>query len=188
MKSKSYYLSAPAAIVVVVAALSLTSAGQAIAQGALKPVLALIVNDASRPVPTASVDEPGRVPFSHDQVGECGAATCSMQFPAVPEGKRLVILHVSVVARPSSTSTIVDFADLTTSNPADPSMGVRNLFKMTLIGEAGAIVLGNTWGTNQPVLAYVEAGYSPSVSVSTRDGGNIFFSQATLSGYFVNVE
>ena len=48
------YVGLTAALGVSVVALSLTDAGQVFAQGALKPLSALIVNDASRPVPVVA--------------------------------------------------------------------------------------------------------------------------------------
>jgi hypothetical protein len=56
-----------------------------------------------------------------------------------------------------------------------------------LIGEAGVNVAANTDGFNQPVLAHVRAGQAPRLEMSTRDGGAILFSQATISGYLVPV-
>ena len=188
MKRYQRYLGVAAVMAVCIALLSFTNAGSAVAQGVLNPVMALIVNDASNPVPVQDVGEPVRTPFSYDVVGDCVDLGCGMTFPVVPEGKRLVILHVGAVARPTSTSTIVDFAELTTSNPTDPTFGVRNTFPMTRIGQAGDAVTADTWAMNQPVLAYVEPGASAHIITRNRDSGDVFFAQATISGYLVDLE
>lgn len=170
----------------VTAVLAMTSPASALAQGALKPLAALIVNDASQPVPVRNVG-PVRTPFSHDDVGECNASNCFFDFPVVPEGRRLVILHASGMARPDSTTTIFDQAQLVTDN-TENEFGARHVFAMTRIGQQGSNVLADTWAFNGAVLAFVEAGHQARLTMTTRDGGTTFFSQATLSGYWEDVE
>jgi hypothetical protein len=58
---------------------------------------------------------------------------------------------------------------------------------MTRIGQQGSNVIADTWGFNSPVLAFVEEGSTARLTMSTRDGGATFFSQATISGYWENV-
>jgi hypothetical protein len=99
---------------------------------------------------------------------------------------RLVILHVNGIARPDSTTTVFDLAELVTDNTEDES-GARNVFAMTRIGQQGSNVIADTWGFNSPVLAFVEEGSTARLTMSTRDGGATFFSQATISGYWENV-
>jgi hypothetical protein len=188
MTSWQRYLGIAAGIGIVVAVLSAAGGGSALAQGALKPLSALIVNNATQPVPVALVGEPHQAPFSYDQVGTCNDYNCFMDFPVVPAGKRLVIQHVGAIARPSAATTIVDLAELVTNNTEDPNYGVRNTFGMTLIGQVGQNIIANTYGMNQPVLAFVNAGSYARITLSTRNGGNVFFSQATISGYMVDAE
>lgn len=164
------YLGVSVGVALVVTWLSMTGAGPALAQGALKPTAAQV-----------------RVPYSYDKVGDCNNVVCYMYFPEVPAGKLLIIEHFSAVAQPGSSATIVDYAELLTNNTElGDAIRVRHYFAMTLIGQQGSSSPGNTWGANQAVLAFVKAGSSPQVSLNTRDGGNIFYSQVTLSGYLID--
>jgi hypothetical protein len=56
-----------------------------------------VSNDATAPVPTSRIDDPGRIPY-HRQLG-C-EANCNgfVDFGIVPSGHRVVIQHVSVLA------------------------------------------------------------------------------------------
>jgi hypothetical protein len=172
-----------AAVGLAAAVLSMTSAGPALAQGALKPLSALIVNDAAHPVPVAVLNQAQRQPYSFDDVGECNAANCFFEYPTVPAGKRLVIQHVGGIAR-AGAPTVFDQAELVTSQ-TENDFGARNYFAMTQIGRAGSSIVADTWGFNSPVLAFVEAGGSPRVTMFTSVGpsGGFVFSQVTLSGY-----
>jgi hypothetical protein len=79
-------------------------------QGALRPIEALVVNPESRPVPVA--DKPlaaavnalaaagARLPYQHAVRFNQGAATCTnfvctVDFPAVPAGKLLVVTYAA---------------------------------------------------------------------------------------------
>jgi hypothetical protein len=75
-------------------------------------------------------------------VGSCNNFNCFFEFPVVPEGMRLEILHVSGIARPSAAATIVDQAELITDHTENEQLGARNSFDMALIGEAGVNVIG----------------------------------------------
>jgi hypothetical protein len=166
------------------AALSMSSAGPVLAQGALKPLAALIVNDATQPVPVAVVGQAERRPYSFDDVGECNTSNCFFHYPEVPAGKRLVILHISGIARANAPS-VFDQAELVSSN-TETASGARHYFAITQIGRAGSSVAADTWGVNSPVLAFVEAGQAPRVTMMTSvgvPGGGFVFSQVTLSGY-----
>jgi hypothetical protein len=187
MRKGQRYLGLAAGLGVLVAVLSMTGGGSALAQGALKPLEALIVNDSARPVPVSNVNERSRRPFSYDDVGTCNAVNCFFDYPVVPEGKRLVILHVNGIARPQSTTTIFDQAELLTNN-TENEFGARNTFGMALIGQEGAAVAANTWGFNSAVLAVVEAGQFARVTMRTRNGGSTFFSQATIAGYLEDID
>ena len=63
------------------AALSMTNAAPALAQGALKPLSALIVNDATQPVPVAVLNQPARTPYAFDDVGSCNEFHCFFEYP-----------------------------------------------------------------------------------------------------------
>jgi hypothetical protein len=184
MRAWRRYVVLGAGLALGTAALSMTSAGPALAQGALKPLAALIVNDASNPVPVAIVGQAARQPYSFDDVGECNTANCFFDYPKVPAGKRLVLLHVSGIAR-ANAPTVFDQAELISSN-TENEFGARHYFAVAQIGRNGSSVVADTWGFNSSVLAFVEAGQSPRVSMMTSVGmpaGGFAFSQVTLSGY-----
>jgi hypothetical protein len=180
------YVGAAIAVGVLVGVVSLSSTGSALAQSPLKPLMTLIVNGDDSPVPVRVIGEPARRPYAVDDVGTCNNSNCFFEFPAVPEGMRLEILHVSGIARPSAATTIIDMAQLVTDD-TEHSHLARNTIAVELIGRSGVNVAADTYGFNQPVLAHVRAGNVPRLVMSTRDGGAVFFSQATISGYLVEV-
>jgi hypothetical protein len=146
----------------------------------------LIANPATNPVFIRNVDEPGRQPYSEDVVSFCNGSNCVSSFSPVPQGKRLVIEHVGGLARPTSAAIVFSFAELLSSNPNNLQVAVGNQFPMTLIGKADYIPY-NSWGFNQPVKAYVEAGSYPRITMQQQNQGAVLFAQATISGYFVSV-
>jgi hypothetical protein len=91
------------------------------------------------------------------------------------------------MVRPRDGVTIPEVAELVTSNPDNPSTGVRNYFGMNRIGIAGASISADTWSMNHPVLAYVVAGQAARLTINLRNTGNVLFSQATISGVMVNI-
>jgi hypothetical protein len=69
-----------------------------------------VVNPATSPARTSSVDDPGRIPYQVTHrfvVSECFSTlnACFFTSPAVPAGKRLVIQHIAVSATLSSSGT-----------------------------------------------------------------------------------
>jgi hypothetical protein len=147
------------------------------------PVEVNINNSATNPMFVSN----GGEPYSQDTVGTCNGTNCFINFPVVPAGKRLVILHVGAMARPTLGATIVDFAELLTSNPQNTQIGTRNIFQMQLIGLAGASVVANTYAMNASILAFVEAGQYASLTLAQRSQGVVMFCQGTISGYLLPV-
>jgi hypothetical protein len=125
-------------------------------------------------------------PFSRDEVGTSNGYNCFINFPQVPQGKLLVVRHVGALVRPNSNSTVVEIAELVTSTPDNPSVGVRNHFGMTRIGVVGASIPYDTWSMNQPLLAYVIAGQYARMTINLRQPGSVLFCQASISGLMVN--
>jgi hypothetical protein len=142
-----------------------------------------IVNNSANPV---LVQQAG-MPYSADKVGTCNGTNCFIDFPEVPAGKQLVIVYLSAVARPTAQTTIFDFAELEASDTAEPQFATRYTFPMARIGQAGASVIADTYGVNTPLLAFVNAGQIPHLTLAQRTNGEVFFSQATISGYLVSV-
>jgi hypothetical protein len=125
-------------------------------------------------------------PYAVESIGSCNSFFCFFTFPAVPTGKQLVITHINVTVRPTLTTTIVDYADLQTTNTNDAATLAENFFGFRQIGHAGASNLFNTWNVNSQVLAFMVAGQSPQVEVGLGTTGSVAFSAATLSGYLVD--
>jgi len=135
---------------------------------------------------TPTVKLAGGEPYAVVSIGNCNTLFCFFSFPAVPAGKRLVINFVNVTVRPSATTTIVDFAELATTDTNDASILVTNDFGFTQVGHAGASNVFNSWTVNSPTLAFVVAGQSPELEADMGTSGTIAFSSATLSGYLVD--
>jgi len=135
---------------------------------------------------TPTVKLAGGEPYAVVSIGNCNTLFCFFSFPAVPAGKRLVINFVNVTVRPSATTTIVDFAELATTDTNDASILVTNDFGFTQVGHAGASNVFNSWTVNSPTLAFVFAGQSPELEADMGTSGTIAFSSATLSGYLVD--
>lgn len=167
------------------------------AQGALKPVDALIVNPESRPVPVTDKalleaakaiadatrrlgDAAGRTPYQESVVffqspSTCGGGVCRVTFSTVPTGKRLVVTYASAAfilpaadGRPRATLT--DWLEGTVLTLPAPQN----------IGSATYIV-------SSPVTFYVEAGKAPRLRL---DGSNIEApaggATATVVGYLID--
>jgi hypothetical protein len=183
------YATAAIGLGLITAVLIATGGGPAVAQGALKPLQALIVNSSNEPVPVVltgatsvdgvvtvrSLDEPGRSPYQ-EQINFILCQQSSNAFSEVPAGKRLVITHVS--------------ASLTV--PLDGGISMLRLsvdeFKVGQFLTAHLFpnnTLQQYYAVNEDVLAYAEAGDTPAFSYSGRCGGG---AAVTLSGYFIDLD
>ena len=151
-------------VLVICAAALCAAAGSVCAQGALKPIEAVIVNPETRPVPVVdkalaaavnALASPALSPYQQtarfNQGGsQCSPFECLLTFSHVPAGKRLVVTHVSAVFAGATPSAFV-FIELTDTSgmpallvPAPPTNTTSNLF----IGSS-------------PVTFYVDAGKGP---------------------------
>ena len=135
---------------------------------------------------TPTVKLAGGEPYAVGSIGTCNTFFCFFSFPVVPAGKRLVINFVNVTVRPSATTTIVDFAELATTDTSNAGTLVTNDFGFTQVGHAGASNAFNSWTVNSPTLAFVVAGQSPELEADMGTAGTIAFASATLSGYLVD--
>jgi hypothetical protein len=140
------------------------------------------------PVPPTlvqNVNEPGLNPYFHaisvNQTSTlCDSFFCAIQFPVVPEGKRLVITYASAqfaLATASSTVASVSLA----SN--------QNEGNQLLLPVPGLDGLGKYYIAASPVTFYVNPGFRPEVLLAGQyildNGSNT--AQVTLSGYYVNL-
>lgn len=180
----------------------LTSFG-AVGAGPPDGLNVMVINDPDNPIPvtidgtsvvtgsvaitnTPTVKVAG-TPYSVNVNGDCNTTFCFFNtFPDVPTAKRLVITYVSVLVRPTLTTTIVDLAQLRTTDTNTGNLNATNFFGLTQIGHAGASNVFNSWAVSSPVLAFVAAGSSPRLEVGLRTNGSISVAEATLSGYLVD--
>ncbi len=145
-----------------------------------------VSNSASQPVPVTASGTPyvnTVVDHVNSSTGHCGSGECNVYFPAVPQGKRLVIKHVS--------GRFVD--------PAKTMFAAQLLVPLIPAGSYSAqvflplpqVVPPNSnlfayWSlVSQPVEVYVEAGQTPVFGAELDSGSG--FVTATLTGYLVDV-
>jgi hypothetical protein len=158
------------------AVMALTLAGPKAAH-AIAATLVQVTNTSSSPVINQDVDSPGRSPYT--AFLPCYSQTtnsCTAFFPAVPAGMRLVVEFISSsVDTPTSLSNVDFYGNGAQASP---------LF--TLQGNDAA---GNKiYIANQPMLAYFEAGQTPSVAVFAQSANFEFVSgSVTLTGHLVNL-
>ena len=142
------------------------------------PVIAQAVKAAL----VKNVDERGRVPYQQE-VG-CQAApanpTCLGVGPQVPNGKRLVVEHVSTSI---SLQTGFHITDVFLSSSSfvlgiSPATYVHPLFQSTSAGN-------DAYNQNESVVQYFEAGDRPTINLD-RDGGSVFM-VGLISGYLVDL-
>ena len=173
-----------AGLVAVAVMLSLTNAGPALAQ-TFKPVMSLIVNDATRPVPIVATE-----PLPVIDAG--AAAQPFQQFVrsadnsvTVPEGKRLVIEFVSGTSSAPITCQVRAMRIRTSlSTDADDF-----LMNHSLIAVPTTTSPFNGYTISQPVKLYAGPGTTVIVSLLTTpqdDCAADFL--GVVSGYFVDVE
>ena len=151
-------------------------APQALAQGALRPVDAMIVNPPTRPVPvTVLGDEGGREIFrvanALDVQSGFGCAAI-----AVPAGKRMVLQHLggeATVAAPAALVAVItrlgsaSFSDLVV--PAAPPLGAAGF--------------PNSSAAGQQVHAYYDNNFQVCANLSLEAYGRVGY---YLRGYLVN--
>ena len=134
------------------------------------------------------VDNAARHPYTQQVIGVCSTVGCSIGFPAVPSGKRLVIEQVNVVVSPASPSTLVGVALLSSDSEPKAVLQGSFLFPFTLTLPVGPSNTRNSFVGNLPVVAYYEAGSFPSVQVyystigSPNDSSNV-----TISGHLIDL-
>jgi hypothetical protein len=132
-----------------------------------------VVNPATSPALTRSVDDPGRIAYQSTAACILDSNFCSFDFPAVPKNHRLVVQHVS---------GDVPFA-------AGDGKGARVTLDGGANGALSSFIAPPSFQGHllfdQPVLQYIDAGSAPFVSV-TADIILDSNSKATISGYLLD--
>ena len=133
----------------------------------------IVVNPATEPALTRSVDDPGRI--AYQSTAECilDGNFCGFDFPTVPKNHRLVVQHVS--------------GDLQFA--AGDGRGVRVTMDGGANGALSSFIAPPSFLSHllfdQPVLQYIDAGSAPSVS-ALADIILDSNSKATISGYLLD--
>jgi len=134
------------------------------------PLPVQVVNP--RPVPITGQVTVLQTPYA--ERGQCfGQATCAVSFSAVPNGKRLVVLHASgfvQVQSPRDVVTGIPTVSLENANTQFHALPVT-------------LARDQIYVMNQPALMYFQAGELPVVSIK---GEQPLSASMNLSGYFVD--
>ena len=135
-----------------------------------------VVNTASTPLPVNSINDPGRVPYqatSTQLLPSQTGGTLTFVFAAVPSNHRLVIQHVSGYLAVASGSTSAGIIGVAAGN----TTAVSNFFSPTLSGL-------NAF--DAPILAIVDQGLQPEVTVYVPTWPAASTELITLSGYMID--
>jgi hypothetical protein len=143
-----------------------------------------VVNPATQPALTSSVDDPGRAPYQSGVTGlvcqsgsplQDGGWTCIANFPAVPAGHRLVIQHVSIGFSNAASA----FGVLTDGVHFNIGAHFSAAPPWTF---GGGLVFAD-----QPVLLYADEGRMPRVTITTFVGNaNSPQGEVALMGYLLD--
>jgi hypothetical protein len=150
-----------------------------------------VVNPSSDPVLVQDVNGPARRPFAitatdfvGSPTGHCAVGGCTLLFPAVPAGMRMVVTQVA--ARFVSFGGKKMFAaDLITSGIPGPGAAEAILIPSIVSPNSELIA---TWSViAQSVHAFVEAGQAAEIEGELDTGNAGDRLTATITGYFVSV-
>jgi hypothetical protein len=145
---------------------------------ATSPVPTTVVNFAANPALTSSIDDPGRVPYQFIMnFSPCKTYICLVSSSPVPAGKRLVIQHLSVRGAFSSAATSME---ATLGGQGVNGFSGLLSFAPTLITGGFAFVGA------QPVLFYIDGGFTFEVSLSATANFAGDSSVVTVTGYLLD--
>jgi hypothetical protein len=148
------------------------------ADAATAPVSAMTVTQVQ------NVNEPGLNPYQHfvsfnQGTGYCYNFACTIEFPVVPDGKRLVITYASASFGLQSGGTLASVALASSANQNNQVM----LPAPALDG------LGRFYLSGSPVTFYVDEGHRPVMILGGQymlTNGE-YSAQVSVVGYLVNL-
>ena len=147
----------------------------------LAGALPAVAGAQPKPALVQDIDEPGRNPYQQTMSFVAGVSTCSnnftctVNFPAVPAGKRLVLTYVSA-------------AFGTAPNPASASITVSqsaNTYLRLPAVTVNPAVVGARFIASGPVTFYYEPGDVPSVTLSAQTINFGSTDDVSLVGYLI---
>ena len=136
-----------------------------------------VINPATNPALTSSVDDPGRTAYESNV--NCspvsGGISCQANFSAVPQGQRLVIQHISGGLAFDSDPKLVQV-----STKGSPNQGISAFFVSSLVSTSNSLF-------DQAVLQYFEGGSTPVVEITGLAASFLanFPQDVTLTGYLL---
>jgi hypothetical protein len=134
-----------------------------------------VVNPATNPAKTSSVDDPGRNPYQFfKNLQPCVHTTCQATTPPVPDGKRLVVQHVSAFGALTSPGNLVE---VVVSTPT----AVLSTFAPPVFGTTN-----QGFAFDQPVLGFADAGQTVTVFISTNGSFDQAASDFVVTGYLLD--
>lgn len=134
-----------------------------------------VTNPATNPAKTSSVDDPGRNPYQFfKNLQPCVHTTCQATTPAVPDGKRLVVQHVSAFGALTSPGNTVE---VVVSTPTS----VLSTFAPPVFGTTN-----QGFAFDQPVLGFADAGQTVTVFISTNGSFDQAASDFVVTGYLLD--
>jgi len=177
------YIGIAAGLGLLLVALTVTNAGPALAQGALKPVMALITNDVEHPVPvlvTNTTATPALEPFRASLDFTFVALNSSRLVTTVPADKRLVVQHVSYSTSSVNANQFV-FGAL-----RNGQLGPLALMLQINPPHASAAVSSSIQDGSMPTTVYFEPGEEVWLAVTKNEGADRQFN-FQISGYFITI-
>src|SRR5260221_993745 len=135
-----------------------------------------VINPATNPAKTSSVDDAGRNPYQFcKNLQPCVHTICQATTPPVPDGKRLVVQHVSAFGALTSPGNVVE---VVVSTPTT----VLSTFAPQVFGNPGA----QGFAFDQTVQGYADAGSTLTVFISTNGSFDQAASDFVVTGYLID--
>ena len=152
---------------------------------ALGLILTTFAALAQKPALTQNIDEKGRTPYQQTFSSNFSDFTCTLGFPPVPAGNRLVILNLnflySQLTPPTDTTIHLVGGAMLPAGASNLNFPPELFFPIA--ANNGYLSL------NTSLLYYVEAGHSPVVRLNAGSSGSGTNTScfATITGYLVAV-
>jgi hypothetical protein len=165
------WLTAAGVVAALVAGLTVIAAATDSALAAPPATQVDVVNPATSPALTRSVDDPGRIAYQSTAACILDSNFCGFDFPAVLKGHRLVVQHAS--------------ASLNGLNPTGAQVSLNGGANGAVSSFLAPPSFQGAIQFDQPVLQYFDAGSAPSLG-AVADTTLLSVSSATIFGYLLD--
>ena len=136
-----------------------------------------VANPPTNPAHTSSVDDPGRIPYQFfKNLQPCSGTVCQVITPPVPQGKRLVVLHVSAFGSYRQSSF---FQVVVSTNSA-----MLSTFAPQMLNSPSGT--GTGFAFDQAMLGYADAGSAVTVLMSINGSFDNTATSVTVTGYLLD--